>query len=492
MPSWADAGLCPRTWRQSVKAMLLLLLVAAAAAPADQMPARSTLSRGECVTPALQSKGFACGTLRVPENWSAKNGREVTLPFAIRRAAHPHADSVAFLIGGPGGTNIGFVPLIAPSFDTIDRDIVFLERRGAGFSQPSLRCSDELSREQLTDLSAIRACASALTAAGVDLDAYGTSAAAHDLEALRRLLGVKQWDLFGASYGTLHALTVMRDFPKSVRVAVLDSPLPPDADPFSEQTFHRMRSLSTVFEACRQQPACEARFPAVRERFLETIARLDKEPLEALGQRLDGDALLQFAVDSLESSYMSQRLPLAIEATAAQDAKRLASIVAPPAESAAAGEIVPPEKARIALGLWLSVECSERAAFAKSPRSASCAAWPGDLCARLDKQLQSLRNACKVWPVKPISTAAHAPVQSTIPTLIFTGEYDPITPTAWGQHAAQTLKHSQVLTVPGGGHTIAQEPCPMSIVRGLYESGSVGGDRSCLNVPRPPFLTSVD
>lgn len=481
-----------------MKAMLALTFLTLAVPAAAAQP---KLSWGECATPALQSKGFACGMLRVPERWNtastagatdAPGAKEIALPFAIRRGKHPHPDSVAFLIGGPGGTNIGYVPLIAPSFDTIDRDIVFLERRGAGFSHPSLTCSAELSREKLTDLDAVRNCASALQQTGVDLDAYGTGAAAHDLEALRRLLGVKQWDLFGASYGTLHALTVMRNFPKSVRVAVLDSPLPPDADPFSEQTFHRMSSLNAVFEACKQQPACAAKFPAMRGRLLETVASLDKEPLEALGQRLDGEALLQLAVDSLESSYMSQRLPLAIDAAAARDAKLLAAVVAPPAGSETATEIAPPEKTRIALGLWLSVECSERAAFAKPARSDSCTGWPGEICARLDKQLQGLRDACEVWPVKPISKAAHAPVQSAIPTLIFTGEFDPIAPTAWGQQAARTLMHSQVLTVPGGGHTIAQEPCPMSIIRGLYESGSIEGDRSCLNVPRPPFLTSVD
>lgn len=486
-----------------MKAILLLSLVASPAwatstaltsstSLAAPVHAQAALSWGACATPALQSKGFACGTLRVPENWSAPTGRAVTLPFAIRRAAHPRRDSVAFLIGGPGGTNIGFVPLIAPSFDTIDRDIVFLERRGAGFSQPLLTCPAELSREKLTDVNALRGCASALQAAGIDLEAYGTRAAAYDLEALRQSLGIEQWDLFGASYGTLHALTVMREFPKSVRVAVLDSPLPPDADPFSQQTLHRMQSLGLVLSACDQEPACAKKFPALRERLLATIASLDKEPLEALGQRLDGDALLQFAVDSLESSYMSQRLPLAIDAAAARDAKRLAAIVAPPAGSDTAGELVPPEKARIALGLWLSVECSERAAFAKPPESEACAEWPVEICTRLERQLQSLRAACKAWPVKPISAAAHAPVRSTIPTLIFTGEYDPITPTVWGERAAQTLEHSQVLTVPGGGHTIAQEPCPMSIIRGLYESGSIPGDRSCLSAPRPPFLMSVD
>lgn len=472
---------------KSVCAFLLLGMVAAAW-PGDA----PKLTWADCVTPALQSGKFACGVLEVPESWGSAATESVTLPFAIRRAKSPHPDSVAFLIGGPGGTNIGYVPLIAPSFDTIDRDIVFLERRGAGFSQPSLTCSAELSREKLTDLEGIKRCADTLRAQNVDLDAFGTTAAARDLEALRKLLGVRQWDLFGASYGTAHALEVMREFPQSVRVAVLDSPLPPGADPFSEQTAHRLSSLSQVFDTCSNERECAAKFPHLRERFLQAVSSLDAQPLEVDGMRLDGAMLLQFAVDALESSYTVQRLPLAIHASATRDVKLLQSVIAPPAGSEAAVAIVPPEKSRIALGLWLSVECSERAAFARAAPADSCKDWPAGVCQRLDSQLMDLRKACEVWPAKRASPRIQEPVTSDIPTLIFTGEFDPVTPTVWGHLAAKTLKNSRVLSVPGAGHTVAQEPCPMTIIRALYENALIPTDFSCLDAPRPPFLTGLD
>jgi pimeloyl-ACP methyl ester carboxylesterase len=70
---------------------------------------------------------------------------------------------------------------------------------------------------------AIRACRDRLTTAGIDLAAYNSAESAADLEALRRALGYRQWNLFALSADGVLGLTYMRLFPGGIRSAVVDS-----------------------------------------------------------------------------------------------------------------------------------------------------------------------------------------------------------------------------------------------------------------------------
>ena len=49
---------------------------------------------------------------------------------------------------------------------------------------------------------------------------------------------------------------------------------------------------------------------------------------------------------------------------------------------------------------------------------------------------------CPGWGVGQADARENEPVTSDIPTLIMTGEYDPIVPPGWGQRAAETLANS--------------------------------------------------
>ena len=57
---------------------------------------------------------------------------------------------------------------------------------------------------------------------------FTTTLAMQDLDAVRQALGVPQWNLIGASYGTRAGLEYQRLFPQAVRRNVLDGLAPPD------------------------------------------------------------------------------------------------------------------------------------------------------------------------------------------------------------------------------------------------------------------------
>jgi pimeloyl-ACP methyl ester carboxylesterase len=89
--------------------------------------------------------------------------------------------------------------------------IVVFDQRGTGYSMPSLDCTPD---DEADD--PLRACRERLAAAGVDLGAYNSRESASDVADLLEVLDIEEATLFGVSYGTRLALTVMRDHPERI------------------------------------------------------------------------------------------------------------------------------------------------------------------------------------------------------------------------------------------------------------------------------------
>jgi pimeloyl-ACP methyl ester carboxylesterase len=87
-----------------------------------------------------------CGTLRVPENPAAPNGRQIELCVArVPAISLNKAPDPLFLIaGGPGTSAVDLYTSSATPFDRVrrDRDIVLLDQRGTGKSH-RLDCKNE-------------------------------------------------------------------------------------------------------------------------------------------------------------------------------------------------------------------------------------------------------------------------------------------------------------------------------------------------------------
>jgi pimeloyl-ACP methyl ester carboxylesterase len=183
----------------------------------------------------------SCGYLVVPENRSRPEGRTIRLLVAKypARSAEKRPDPIVYLAGGPGD----IAPLEVNGFiaaDFIrDRDIYVVSQRGTMFSEPALTCvaPDAFARELLglrfyseatmrAHLAATEACHRDLAATGADLSAYNSTESAADFADLRKVLGFDVWNVYGTSYGSYLAQTLMRDHPEGIRSVVLDSVLP--------------------------------------------------------------------------------------------------------------------------------------------------------------------------------------------------------------------------------------------------------------------------
>ena len=104
---------------------------------------------------------------------------------------------------------------------------------------------------------------------------------------------------------------------------------------------------------------------------------------------------------------------------------------------------------QLAAGMQYSVLCSEDAPFIASAnidRAALAKTFLGS------DQIDAMVEICKLWPHGPMDPDLHSPLRSTIPTLLLSGEADPVTPPRDAQQVAQGLLHHRHLVLPGEGH----------------------------------------
>ena len=87
-------------------------------------------------------------------------------------------------------------------------------------------------------------------------------------------------------------------------------------------------------------------------------------------------------------------------------------------------------------------------------------------------------DGCDNWPV----AIEQVPVTSAVPTLVLSGEFDPVTPPDYGHFVAQWLAHSYVVDFPGLGHWAngAGHPCPTRIIQGFLADPYHQPEKGCL------------
>jgi pimeloyl-ACP methyl ester carboxylesterase len=106
--------------------------------------------------------------------------------------------------------------------------------------------------------------------------------------------------------------------------------------------------------------------------------------------------------------------------------------------------------------------------------------------------VDSMEAICAAWPRGPVDEDFAQPLDSAVPALLLSGEFDPATPAAYGATAAKGFRNGLHLVVPGQGHGQERLPCVQRILRDFIEAGSAKGlDTRCIATIRPaPFFLS--
>jgi pimeloyl-ACP methyl ester carboxylesterase len=415
--------------------------------------------------------------MSVPENRAVRGGRTIDIAFTIlpKAAGAPAADPVVLLAGGPGSSSGGLADL-ARVLEPVRarRDLVLVDLRGTGASHP-LDCPLEIAARptlafgHVFDPESVRQCRMELEKTS-DLSQYTTTRTIEDLDELRTALGYGRVLLWGGSYGTRMALTYMQQFPDRVAAAVLDSVAPPDiASPLS---FARTldRSIQGAFARCAQQPGCHAEVPAPDEDLRRVMTQLAQGPMPATVTAPNGPPLsvrmtagdFGYAVRGiLYGSNGSRDLPgMVHRAAMVGDLSEFAQRYWRRAVNFTNG---------FSLGLHLAMVCAED--VPQVTEEDIVRETSGTLLGRY--LIDEYRQACVQMGV-PALTRVRTLAPRQIPTLLVSGELDPVTPPSFAERTAESLPISRLLVAPSAGHGVSGS-CVKPAVLHVLTTGTLEG-----------------
>jgi pimeloyl-ACP methyl ester carboxylesterase len=331
-------------------------------------------------------------------------------------------------------------------------------------------------------------CAAGLRKAGVNLDAYSSAETASDLDDLRRVLGYRSWNIFGLSYGTRLALTVLRDHPEGIRSVILDSTLPPEVDFDEDASANLWRALDAVFHDCAIDHACGAAWPHLRRDFDTLLARADRAPLRLPPPAIEFDgkpAVVRGAqvVDAIYAALHNPAqiplIPRIIGEAASGDYRELGPLVRSNQGASS-----------FTWGLRLSVWCGEEAPFEDAARANAQVSLPVGL-AGIDERTAS-PAMCRAWGVLPAPAIENEPVTSDVPVLVLSGEFDPDTPPSWGRGILAHLTNGRFVSVPGHSHGAGFNRCGARVEVAFLKDPLGPLDLGCiLAMPGADFAASA-
>lgn len=439
--------------------------------------------------------GYRCGYVVVPERHANPGGPTIRLPVAVLPASgsNPKPDPLFVVQGGPGGSAFEIFPFILPNSQIASgRDIVMINQRGTQFASPELLCEEvfdgvaELADKPYEEgvqiaLDQLRECHQRLTEAGIDLSAFNSLENAHDIEAIRRVLGYETYNFYGVSYGTLLGLHVLREHPEHLRSVILDGVLPTDINFITEIAASKERAFNAMFEYCLSDPACRVEYPGLEDRLAAIVDRLNEEPVqlelqdsdtgERAKARLDGDSLVDLLFQAFYLDDPYALIPFAIAQAESGDylfLEQLWSLVA--------------FDRTFSEGMYHSVICSEE--IQGDLGTISTGEQDPTLNRRAAEDIQSYLDICEIWGVAPLPGQVNEPVTGEVPTLLLSGYFDPITPPNFAEQAASTLANGFNITDPTGSHSVAfDDPCTFQIVQDFLEDPSLPPNNSCLSDP---------
>lgn len=452
-----------------------------------------------------------CGTYEVYENRASKKGRKISLKVVVFAATgpNPEPDPFVYIPGGPGSSATEDAPYLAQPFATIreHRDLLFLDQRGTGGSNP-LNC-DLFDPAELQSylgyffpLDAVRRCREQLQTKA-DLTLYTTPIAMDDLDEVRAALGYKLLNLYGASYGTRSAQVYLKRHGAHVRTVTLFGVSP--TNQFMPRAFPQdtERALQGVLSECVSDEACSKAFPNLRKETKAVLERLIKDPVEVevnkdtatrddrvpvdtttpktkVKVQLSRDLVAEAIRYMLYHPAAALRIPLFLHLAAQNDFGPFAIAALDYRRGLVASG---------SNGMYLSVTCAEDLPWVKRSDAERLAAntFLGDY--RFHQQ----REACALWPRASLAADYSEPVRSDVPVLIFTGEWDPVTPPSNGAGVARHLSQSLNIVVPHGGHGfngLEGVDCIDRLQNEFVARGTVKGlDTSCVNaIKRKPWV----
>ncbi len=434
---------------------------------------------------------FECVRLAVPRDHFSDDSTMWEVDFGIRRAPGEAQGTFVTITGGPGSSGLASADYYTdamPAGITDNYDIVFLDQRGIGGSEP-VRCDaaaaryydtasdpwDPDQRDQvIADAKAFADdCVAESGVSGSDLAFYSTIQAVEDLEAFRAYLGVDKLSLYGESYGTQYVQTYAAAHPEHVASLILDGvvDLSTEAIPYYIETAQAFGdTVEATLDACDRAHVCASDAPGeAAQAYQDLAAELEAGPIgyefpmpdgttdareftdsdlsaaaSGFANSLDVRMLLQRAVNSAAEGNL---VPLARLASSArsEDAETFESEVDPSFSDA----------------MFYAVECQDYSYLlgAGSPRERLDLWVAAAEAAGLDEEvLGGIAFGdlpCLVWP-STADLVRRPPLitDTAYPVFVLNSNTDPNTPADNAARVFGRMANSYLVVLEGGPHVI--------------------------------------
>ena len=430
--------------------------------------ASTAFAAGECNKDAPTERTVECGTMTLPLYADGSKPGTVELPIMIVRSTTPSKHLPLFLLqGGPGGDTIDtFQYLVKKPNSTLptDRDLVFFEQRGTTNATPSLDCPEIYeqmitllakkvsSAEQLQyNKTAWQACRDRLSKEGIDVGAFNSQQNADDIAAIATAFDYPQIDLYGVSYGTLLAQHVVQRHPSLVRALILDGVVPMHQNVNLWYRNSGDQAIRNGFADCAADIACARDYPNIQNEYIALVNKLNAQPLmldlhdhvsgNTYPSLIDGDTLAGFVFQMHYDEELVTYIPMLIHQISRGNYGTFTTL---------AGFFVFEDS--MSEGMQASTICSEEVLSQTSdyrlPNPSLLPIDPDDLTYDVADE----RQWCAIAAVPHLDASVNQPFQSDVPTLVYSGRYDPITPAQFGDAIVAGLPNSRHFVFAQSAH----------------------------------------
>lgn len=445
-----------------------------------------------------------CAYIEVPENYAEPEAKTISL-FVARLPTHNKTipkDAVLAIAGGPGqSASEAFIYLDKVLHKASkDRDFYLIDQRGTGRSNiQTCDFNPDVQYEVAYDLAlakkVLQECFDQLNG---DPKQYTTSVAIKDFERARTALDIEQWNLYGGSYGTRVEQHYMRRYPSAIRTAVLDSVVPAQLNLGPEIPLRSQDALNALFDRCESDQVCTESYPNLREGVNALIAQLRlmsemETPLE-----IEVESIRKGEIESTTYDFhkllMHIRMSLYHPDTIAILPPLLHQAYAdnnfaPLARNAA--ELEAMMQNMFATAMHNSVVCTEDVPFydwgAVTKTDYSATYMGGEF-------IEIFKIICDIWPQGVMDEDFKQPLETNIPVLVFSGEFDPITPPAYAEDIMPGLKSAKHFVLNGQAHGVSTTGCAPTMIAKFIDEVSVENlDGKCLGrVKASPLFASFN
>lgn len=476
--------------KHSLISLALLALTAHSAAAEDTNLnfQRCQIEKGAIIVDA------ECAVLSRPENPAAPAGKQIELFIAKfpSRAPQPEADALTIIQGGPGMSSIDLYLNMRGVFAGMraKRDILIVDQRGTGRSN-MLTCPqhDDLSYRAFDPKIVAAVTSECLAQLDADPRFYTTSVAVSDLEAVRSAAGYEQLSIYGVSYGTRVAQQYLRSYPAATRAVILDGVADIELNLAGGEIARRsQQAFDRMVSRCNADSHCQSQFGDLEKKFTTVRARLNQSPVEVkLAHPISG-AQIKETFTEQHLLGLVRLMPYSTESLALLPLL-LAQAHAGDFRALAAQAILSEQQFTddYAYAMNNSVVCTEDEPFltAADFTGQEQTFFGADVSA-------SIQTVCSLWPRGPLSADFRKPFHSTVPTLLMSGQNDPITPPANADRALQMFANGLHVSVPAHGHGVISRGCLPQLAEIFIKQASVEElDLACVEREQavPFFIT---